>query len=516
MAGGPHVMAIDAGTGSCRAVIFDAAGRQVALAQREWRHDPEPGVAGSQVFDTANGWDLICQCTHEALAASGLRADQVVGVSATSMREGMVLFDDRGAELWACPNADGRAGLEATELVESGAARAIYERAGDWVAITAPPRFLWLQRNRPELMARTAAVGMLSDWILFRLSGRHVTEPSVGSSSAMFDLETRTWSPELCRLLGVEEQILPEVVEAGTPIGTVTATASGETGLHPETAVVVGGADTQLGHCGISDLLADDLTVVGGTFWQHTALSDAPTIDPRRRLRTLCHVRTDSWMVEGIGFFSGSALRWFRDSFCEPQREAAQRGDDDPYRLMELTAETLEPGAGGVTAIVSNVMQADRWTHASPSFIGFDLASTGARARGQCIRALMEAAVYVAEAHRRILEDLGGRRFERVIFTGGAARSPLWRQILADVSGLPVQVPQITESTALGAAKFAFSGASQEALPAANPLGAPVDPRPDAHHRYGELFADWRELYRRNLDLTEAGLAAPLWRAAGA
>jgi len=188
---GDLLLAIDAGTGSCRAVLFDLDGSQVAIGQREYSHPELPGHPGSQVFDTATNWELICACVREAL--DGVDPGAVRAVSATSMREGMVLYDARGHEIWACPNVDSRAGDEATELVQSGAAQEIYDHAGDWVAITAPARFLWIARNEPDVFASVAHVGMLGDWILTRLSGAFVTDPSLGSSSGMFELADRDW-----------------------------------------------------------------------------------------------------------------------------------------------------------------------------------------------------------------------------------------------------------------------------------------------------------------------------------
>ena len=119
------LLAIDAGTGSCRAVVFAADGTQVAIGQREYSHPEVPGVPGSQVFDTDANWRLICDCIAEVLAAEGVRPRRSGRVSATSMREGMVLYDARGREIWACPNVDARAGEEADRT------RSLRRRAGD-------------------------------------------------------------------------------------------------------------------------------------------------------------------------------------------------------------------------------------------------------------------------------------------------------------------------------------------------------------------------------------------------
>ena len=173
------------------------------------------------MFDTAGNWELICACVREALDA-GAAPDAVRAVSATSMREGMVLYDARGHELWACTNADGRAGREAADLVESGAAREIYELAGDWVSITAPPRFRWLARHEPDVFAAIARVGMLGDWILTRLSGEFVTDRSLGSSSGMFDLAAGDWSDRVLEICGLDRSVFPRVVASGDVVGAVT------------------------------------------------------------------------------------------------------------------------------------------------------------------------------------------------------------------------------------------------------------------------------------------------------
>ena len=255
-----RLLAIDLGTGSCRAVLFDEAGAQLAIGQREWSHPGLPDAPGSQVFDTARNWTLIGECIREALTRAGIPASDVSAVSCTSMREGMVLYDADGTEIWACPNVDSRASVEATELVTSGEARRIFEQGGDWVAITSPARFRWIARHEPDTFRRIAHIGMLSDWVIYRLTGRFVTDPSSGSSSNLFDLRTRTWSPASLEVVGLSPDVAPEVLEPGTLVGEVTARAADETGLAAGTPVVIGGADTQLGLVGTGVAVPGRLT----------------------------------------------------------------------------------------------------------------------------------------------------------------------------------------------------------------------------------------------------------------
>jgi autoinducer-2 kinase len=517
---GRYLLAVDAGTGSCRAVLFTETAEQVGVGQREWTHHKPAGVPGGQDFDVHAGWRAIAACIKDALRAAGATGGDVAAVAATSMREGMVLYDQEGRELWACPNVDSRAAAEAEDLIREGAAGKIYAEAGDWVSITAPARLRWLASHRPGVLAATASLGMLSDWIVYRLTGQHVTEPSCGSSSGMFTLAGRRWSQSIPAMCGLPAAVLPSVVDPGTVVGEVTAAAAELTGLRQGTAVVAGGADTQLGLLG-AGADRDEYTIVAGTFWQNTVLLSEPLIDPEMRLRTLCHVVPGEWMLEGIGFYCGMSMRWFRDAFCDAEVALARSQGVDPYEVMEAAAAKVPAGAGGVIAILSDVMNAKRWTHASPSFLQFDLTDPAASGRGACVRAIEEAAAYVARGHRDIIARLTGLRFDEVIFTGGAAKGRLWPQIMADVLGVPVHIPAVTESSALGAAICAGAGAGiysglLELRPALRRRAATFEPGQVAAAAYGEQYAAWREIYRRMLDITDDGLLNPLWRAAGA
>ncbi|MHB8587218.1 MAG: autoinducer-2 kinase [Candidatus Dormibacteraceae bacterium] len=514
------LLALDAGTGSCRAVLFEVDGRQVGIAQREWAHQELVGAPGSQVFDTETNWRLIAECVRQVLDQSGVDASAIRALSTTSMREGMVLYDKSGRELWACPNVDSRAGAEAADLVERGLAERIYKQGGDWVAITAPARLLWIQRHEPKLFETVDRLTMLADWITHRLTGEFVTDPSIGSSSGMFDLARRTWSTEVIEICGMRAGVFPPVLAPGTVAGVVSAAAAAATGLRPGTPVVVGGADTQLGLVGIGVVEPGRFTVIGGTFWQQTVGLSRAMIDPHARLRTLCHALPDQWMMEGIGFYCGLTMRWFRDAFCDLERLEAERTGVDPYTLMERAATGVPPGSNGVVGILSNLMVARRWIHASPAFVQFNVGDPSNSGKKECIRAIEEAAAYVSYGHLQVIEELTEQPIDHVVFTGGASKGTLWPRVLADVLGIPVRVPRVKESTALGAAMFAGIGAGvyPDVATAASQVVSfekTLDPDPDAHSRYLDLYEKWTRIYSAQLAMVEKGLLKPLWRAAG-
>jgi autoinducer-2 kinase len=513
-------MAIDAGTGSCRAILFDREGNQVASAQEEWSHRSLPGYPGSQVFDTKSNWALISKCIRGVIAGASADSLDVKGVSATSMREGMVLYDD-GKEIWACPNVDSRATKEAASLIRSGAARKIFRAGGDWVSITAPPRFLWIRKNQPEVFRRIRHVGMLSDWILYRLSGRFVTDPSAGSSSGMFDLKKRDWSRRTAELCGVDPETFPEVEEPGSTVGEVTKQAAEETGLRAGTPVVLGGADTQLGLIGMGASERGEVAALGGSFWQTTVALDRPIIDGKMRLRSLCHAFPGKWMMEGIGFYSGLTLRWFRDGFCQSEKEEAKRLGVDPYVLMEELAGGVPPGSNGVIGVFGNVMDSKRWVHASPSLMQFRIGDPANSGKSEAIRAIQESAAYVVLGHLRIIESITRKKVGKIMFAGGGSKGKVWPQIVADVLGVEVKIPVVKESTSLGCAICAGMGTGwysdlRSGSEGLSRIERTLSPSPANHRAYQGLYKRWTKVYARSLAMVEDGLLEPLWWPAGA
>jgi autoinducer 2 (AI-2) kinase len=224
--------------------------------------------------------------------------------------------------------------------------------------------------------------------------------------------------------------------------------------------------------------------------------------------------------MEGIGFYCGLVMRWFRDAFCELEALEAERTGEDVYAILERKAACVPPGANGVFGIFSNVMQASRWVHASPGFLGFDVGDPGRAGRRECFRAVEESAAYVARGHVGIVKEVAGIEVDRAVLTGGAAKGTLWPQILADTLGVPIAVPAVKESTALGAAVYAGVGAGlfEDAGATAARLvrfESTYEPEPAAVAAYRSLYDQWLALYARSLELAEAGLVRPLWRAAG-
>jgi autoinducer 2 (AI-2) kinase len=225
--------------------------------------------------------------------------------------------------------------------------------------------------------------------------------------------------------------------------------------------------------------------------------------------------------VEGIGFYHGFTLRWFRDGFCHREMEKASRDKKDPYDLMEELARTVPPGSNGVHAVFSNIMNVRAWKHAASSFLGFDVMNAGGTGKAACIRALEEHAAYTSRAHLQILQEISGHSPDSIVFSGGSAKGKLWPQILSDVLQVRVRIPRIKETTALGAficasAALGWFESFQEAAERVITCEREVEPNPENAAPYTEYYDQWCALYPYVQEIADAGILPSMWRAPGA
>lgn len=515
-----HLLALDAGTGSGRAVIFDEAGVQLAAASREWRHTEDPRYPGSMDFAVEQNWQLMVTCIREA--AAQVPNLNIAAISTTSMREGIVLLDRNGRELWACANVDSRAIAEVRELrdLRPGIEHAMYLRSGQTLALGAAPRLRWLQRHRPDLYDRAEHMIMLSDWLAVRLGAAPAVDPSNGGTTGLLNLKTRTWDAEIVQAYELDSRFThTPVVESGTVIGAVSHACAAETGLKAGTPIVMGGGDAQLGAVGLGVVRPGQTAVLGGTFWQQMVNIDHAIEDSSGRTRINFHAMPGMWQAEAIVFFPGFAVRWFRDAMAPDIKTKAASEQRDAYTLLEEMASTVPPGANGILPIFSDAMNYSRWRHAAPSFLNLTV-DPQTTSRAALFRALQENAAIVTLANLQQIASITGRFPDAVTFASGAAKGALWSQILADVLQVEVTTPVVKEATSLGAVICADIGIGLHAsfAEAARQLvrmERSYTPNPANAAVYADLLERWRAAYALQLELADRGVTKSMWRAPG-
>ena len=516
-----YLLAVDAGTGSVRAVLFDLSGNQLGCVQEEWEHKEDPRFPGSMDFDWTHNWELASGCIRGVLKETGIDPKEIAAISTTCMREGILLYDKDGNEIWACANVDARSTDEVSQLIKAypGLERELYLQSGEAYALGALPRLLWVKNKLPEVYEKTATLGMFNDWLIYKLTGILAVEPSNGSTTGLLDLKSRDWDPSIAERCGLRGDILPKVVESGVKIGTVSAKGAADTGLAEGTSVVVGGGDCQLGCIGVGAVAPGSAAVFGGSFWQYEFNTDVAQTDEKCRVRVNCHAVPGVWQFEALAFKPGLVMRWFRDGFCQLEKKLAAETGADPYDLMNREAEKIPAGSYGMLCAFSDVMNFTSWRHAAPTFTNFELDPEKFN-RYTFYRAILENTAMVTLGHLELVRETTGSAPKEIVFAGGASKSPLWCQILSDVLGLPVKVPVVKEATALGAAILAGWGVGvyesvEQGAEKCVRWDRTFTPNMENHKVYAELYPTWKKVYDAQLALADAHLTKYMWAAPG-
>jgi autoinducer 2 (AI-2) kinase len=517
-----YLLAIDAGTGSIRAVLFDTDGTQISFSQKEWTHLSEDGVANSMSFDFVSNWELVKGCIKDILSSKDIDPKDILAISSTSMREGIVLYDSDGVELWGVANVDARADKEVRYLKENfdGIEEQFYAQSGQTFALGALPRIMWLKNNRPELYDRVSNISMIGDWILAKLSKVIATDPSNGGTTGIFSLIDRDWACDMAKKTGIKDDIFCPCYEVGTVIGNISQDISDELGLSVDTKIVTGGGDVQLGSAGLGVVDIGDVAILGGSFWQQIVNIPSDTKPPKdMSIRINPHVIPAQSQAEGITFFSGLVMRWFRDAFCELEHIQSLQTGEDTYSIMERKSKDIPVGSYGIIPIFSDEMNYGKWYHASPSFINLSIDPKTSN-RFSMFKSLQENAAIVSKINLDKIKSFSGISAKSITFASGASKGEQWCQILADVTGATIRVPKVTEATALGAAMSAGVGAGiyssiSEAAKKLVVWDREYQPNLENTKLYDDIAKRWQKVYKAQLKLVDDGLTSSMWKAPG-
>lgn len=516
-----YFLAIDAGTGSVRAVLFDTNGNQIEIAQREWFHKEDPKYPGSMDFDWVTNWDLVTSCIKEIVVKPNINPSNILGISTTCMREGIVLYNKKGKEIWACANVDARSNEEAIYLknLDKDLEKDIYKLSGQTFTLSAIPRLLWVKNKLPQIYEQIDKMGMFNDWLIYKLSGILAVEPSNGSTSGLINLKTRNWDKSIAERCGLKSNIFPPIKECGTVIAKVNKETADFTGLIEGTPLVIGGGDAQLGCLGVGVTENNQGAIFGGSFWQYEYNTNNWNPSPKCEVRVNCHANKDLLQYEALAFKPGLVMRWYRDAFLDYEKLTAEKQNKSVYQIMDTKAKEIPVGSNGIMCTFSDVMNFLNWKHAAPTFTNFQL-EPEIYNKVTFYRAILENTAYLAYGHMKLVEKATGKIPEYIIFAGGASYSELWSQILCDVLGIKVMIPKIKEATAFGAALLAGVGVGyypnlKEAAKKLVKIEKTFIPNIDNHNTYMEIYEKWIKVYKAQLELCDKKLTQNMWIAPG-
>jgi xylulokinase len=459
-----YLLGVDLGTTACKAIVFDLQGRPQASAEAELevRH-PRPTWA---VGDPESWWRTAAALIRKALAASGVEPSQIAAVGLCGLMHAPVLLDQEGrvvqeAMLWM----DQRCRRECEWLRSEHGDRFRAVGGSPPATSTRAPKLLWLAKHRPDAMRRARRFLLPKDYLRFRLCGDWATDPGDASGTALLDRRSGEWSRPLVALVGLPAEALPPIRPSSEVRGRVSEQAAQECGLAAGTPVVCGSSDVQC-------------TLLGA--------------NARRPGQLTLYLGTAGWLTYGqgegklkyLGFAATSAacLKWWREAF----------GDGSPsYDELTQQVQDSEPGAGGLLFFPH--LMGERAPVADPRARGGFFGLTLAHRRADLLRAILEGVAY----HLRHILEAGEAGDGELVAVGGGARSPLWLQTIADITGRGVRPAEVVEAAALGAAMLAGVGAglfpsSEQASCRLVRVRDQLQPRAELGARYQELYQLWR------------------------
>ncbi len=469
-------LAIDVGTGSVRAALVDTKGRILAVCSRE--HEQIVPRFGWSEQRPEDWWSGVVAAIRQVFAEVPAAQSRVAAVAACGQMHGTVLVGSGGelvretAPLWNDKRTvDYVTAFEATHAPADYLADSANPPTPAWPGF----KLQWLRDNDPAAYRRTAAVLMPKDYVNLRLTGEIAMDRNDGGASFLMDPRTGDWSPKMVGLLGLDGGKLAPLRDPTELLGTVTAKAAVETGLREGTPVLVGGADYPVALLGSGVCRPGVGSEVMGTSAIITAIASAPLLDP-----SVCNVGTveGNWGAFMLLESGGDAMRWARRAFHERQ-----------FSYEDIVAKAAEAPAGSDRLFFMPYLAGERLgdhRNARAQYFGIGAAHGLAHMH----RAVLEGVAFAVKRHINILDRISGAPLERVIASGGGAKTQLWLKIKASVYGIPILVPSEPECGLVGCAVMAA---------AATGLFTSVETAADAYVSYAEEIVPdprWVEIYR--------------------
>ena len=476
-------LAIDVGTGSARAALVDGRGQVLGIAAREY--DQIVPAFGWSEQRPADWWAGVAQSIRTVLVEVDGARERVAMIAACGQMHATVLIDRNGAltretaPLWN----DKRTVPLVAEFER-------HNRPADYLGRTSNPptpawpafKLQWIREHDPQAYRAAAAVFMPKDYVNFRLTGEVATDRTEAACSFLMDPKSGDWSQETCAQLGLDRTKLAPIRNPLDLLGNVTAAAAAETGLRQGTPVLVGGADYAVALLGSGVCQRGLGSEMIGTSCIVTLIAGLPLLDPG--ISNVGTVEGD-WGAFMLLESGGDAMRWARRALHEGSSGYA-----------EIVAKAAEAPAGSGGVLFLPYLTGERFgahRNARAQFFGIG----AAHGRAHLDRAVLEGVAFAVKRHIAILEQAAGTRLERVVASGGGARTEFWLRVKASAYGIPILVPRQTECGVIGCAAMAAaaSGRYSSVQQAASALVAYEQ----------EILPDprWQDIYARTQPVFE-------------
>lgn len=490
------LLGIDIGTSACKIAFFRKDGTVVASGSADYLvHYKKQGWAEQNPDDW---WAAVCRTMKKLIKDYAIMPADILGVGIDGQSWSAIAVDGTGKVLTNTPIwMDTRSKSICERLKNQYGEDTFFSISGNSLqSFYTTGKILWYKEALPDVYKNMNKLLQSNTFIAYRLTGNMVQDISQSYGFHCFDMKKGDWDLEMCRLLGISESLLPEIVPCHQIIGRVTKEAAGLTGLQEGTPVVAGGLDAACGTLGAGVVHAGETQEQGGQAGGMSICIDEYTADPRLILSY--HVVPGKWLLQGGTTGGGGVMRWLEREFAAFERSLEpETGKSSLMQLNEL-ADQVPEGSDGLVFLP--YMAGERcpiWDeNAKGVFYGMDFSKT----KGHFVRAAMEGVAYSLKHNLDVAESRGAKAGE-LRAMGGAANSLLWTQIKADITGKRIVVPSMDTATTLGAAILAGVGVGvyegfEEAVNMTVKITRSHEPDMEKHGKYLENYDTYLELYK--------------------
>lgn len=490
-----YTIGVDIGTSGTKSLLIDPDGNILAESSAAYGLAMPKPMWTEQ--DPEDWWAATVKTVRGVVKQARVKPAEVKAIGLSGQMHGSVFLDKSGkvirpALLWN----DQRTADECEEITRLAGGRDELIRMVANPALTGftAPKILWLRNKEPKRFEKLKTVLLPKDEIRRRLTGEIATEVSDASGMLLLDVRNRCWSDELLGKLQLDRALFGTVYESEEVTGSLRPDVAEKLGLTSDCLVVGGAGDCAAGAVGNGIVRRGVLTASLGTSGVVFAHCDEPQYDQAGRLHTFCHAVRGKWHMMGVTLSAAGSLQWFVEKIC---KELASRRGSDPYQT--INAEAAEVPAGSDGLLFTPYLAGERTPHADPLARGCFVGLTSKHERGHMARAVMEGVAMSLRESVEIIKELGVP-VQEMRLSGGGAKSPLWKQIFADVMDQSACTINAEQGPAYGVALLAAVGSGQyksieEACKATIEVVKRTPAKKAAVKQYNKLFPIYRSLY---------------------
>lgn len=492
-----YYIGIDIGTTSTKSLMFDRDGSVLAKSSMEYGiYSPNPFFKEQNPQDILNA---VIFTLKECILKSGVVAKDIAFVSFSSVMHSLIAVDKDGNPLTNCIIwADSRSTGYVQEFKKNGMGQSIYSTTGTPCHPMSPLyKIMWLRDNEPEIFNKAYKFISIKEYIFYKFFGQYIVDYSVASSSGMFNIFDLNWDKEALKILGISEERLSKPYPTTYIVKNLKDEYSNETGIEKDTAFVLGASDGCLANLGSKAIRKGAAAATIGTSGAIRVAFDKPVTDSRGRV--FCYVLTENkYIVGGPMNNGGIVYRWFRDNFGQMEAKVAENLGFDSYELINEYIKNVKPGSEGLVFLP--FLTGERAPYWNSNLRGGFLGISDIHKKQHFARAIIEGICYgMNDIYEAVLELV--KSVDTIYVNGGFTRSMEWVQVLSDVLGTKVVVPQNYESSCLGALILGMyaTGMIKNLEDASYIIkeSSIIEPRGDVKEVYGKYFKVYREAVQR-------------------